>query len=110
MSRPRRDYLSQTASDLASWASWVLRFMPTSAIGHRSCTAEASAGQGRSENRPGSSDPCLMMPKDVQRVDTALRDIPADLYKPIEDKYFIGRNVSRYRLDQSLIWISARIR
>jgi len=52
----------------------------------------------------------LMMPKDVQRVDRALRDIPDDLYQPIEDKYFVGKDVSRYRLDQSLIWISARIR
>lgn len=108
--RQRREYMSQAASDLASWASWVLRFMPGSAIGYPSSSVEARMGQGKGSNKPGSTCALLMMPKDVQRVDRALRDIPDDLYQPIEDKYFVGKDVSRYRLDQSLIWISARIR
>ena len=109
MSRPRREYLSQTSSDLASWASWVLRFLPSSSIGYPSCTAEATAGQGKGSNKPGSADPNLMMPKDVQRIDRALQDIPEDLYRPIEEKYFRGVGVSRHRLDQSLIWLAGRM-
>ena len=110
MARPRRDYMSQTASDLAAWASWVERFMPANSISYPSSSVEARLGQGQGSNKPTSAAPALMMPKDVQGVDRALRDIPEDLYQPIEDKYFRGKAVSRYRLDQTLIWISARIR
>ena len=109
MPRQRRNYLSDTASMVNSWASWCLLNLPCNSISYPSSTAEARAGQGQGSNKPGSIQPNLMMPKPVQRVDRAIQGIPPDLYQHIEDKYFAGKQVSRFKEDQALIWISARI-
>jgi hypothetical protein len=83
--------------------------LPCNAIGYPSSSVDARLGLGQGSNKPGSIQPNLMMPRPVQLVDRAIRDIPPDLYQHIEDKFFAGKKISRYKEDKALIWISARI-
>jgi len=93
------------------WANWTNNRMERSAIGYPSSTVEGRLNDGLiSSGMPaGAIVPDVMMPEDVAKVDRAVKMMPEDLSVAVRGFYLEGEDVSRRRVNEALVWLSARL-
>ena len=80
--------------ELSVWGDWVMFHMEHSKIGHDRDTTigrlmELGAGAAAGGSAKGAAVPDVMMPRDVQMMDRAIRDMPPKLREVAHTHYVV---------------------
>lgn len=106
--RRKSDWLRETHDMLQAYAVWCMSHLERSALGYPSkCWVD---NPGESHRSAGAIVPDIAMPPQVARVDRVIRrGIRQDIELLFKQKYFKGFRLSRYKDQQLLIYMNAKL-